>query len=107
MGGARETPGSAAAGVGVAAAGEGAGSAARVGSDSKESPISGCQKKKNPQKEQPKAPRCHCKNEQNQAQNKCPDSKKVKLIYLEFYQPKQNPNFNKIKVEKLFNIIQE
>lgn len=45
MGGARETPGSAAAGVGVAAAGEGAGSAARVGSDSKESPISGCQNK--------------------------------------------------------------
>lgn len=45
MGGARETPGSAAAGVGVAAAGEGAGSAARVGSDSKESPISGSQNK--------------------------------------------------------------
>lgn len=40
VGGARETPGSAAAGVGVAAAGEGAGSAVRVGSDSKESPIS-------------------------------------------------------------------
>lgn len=40
VGGARDTPGSAAAGVGVAAAGEGAGSAARVGSDSKESPIS-------------------------------------------------------------------
>lgn len=40
VGGARETPGSAAAGVGVAAAGEGAGSAERVGSDSKESPIS-------------------------------------------------------------------
>lgn len=45
MGGAREPPGSAAAGVGVAAAGEGVGSAARVGSDSKESPISGCQHK--------------------------------------------------------------
>lgn len=40
VGGARETPGSAAAGVGVAAAGEEAGSAVRVGSDSKESPIS-------------------------------------------------------------------
>lgn len=40
VGGARETPGSAAAGVGVAAAEEGAGSAVRVGSDSKESPIS-------------------------------------------------------------------
>lgn len=39
VGGARDTPGSAAAGVGVAA-GEGAGSAVRVGSDSKESPIS-------------------------------------------------------------------
>lgn len=40
VGGARETPGSAAAGVGVAAVVEGAGSAVRVGSDSKESPIS-------------------------------------------------------------------
>lgn len=40
VGGARETPGSAAAGVGDAAAREGVGSAARVGSDSKESPIS-------------------------------------------------------------------
>lgn len=40
VGGARETTGSAAAGVGVAAAEEGAGSAVRVGSDSKESPIS-------------------------------------------------------------------
>lgn len=40
VGGARETPGSAAAGVGVAAAEEGVGSAVRVGSDSKESPIS-------------------------------------------------------------------
>lgn len=40
VGGARETPGSAAEGVGVAAAEEGAGSAARVGSDSMESPIS-------------------------------------------------------------------
>lgn len=40
MGGAREAPGSAAAGVGVAAAEEGAGSAARVGSVTKESPIS-------------------------------------------------------------------
>lgn len=56
MGGARETPGSAAAGVGVAAAGEGAGSAARVGSDSKESPISGCQKKKSPKKSNQKHP---------------------------------------------------
>lgn len=40
VGGARDTPGSAAAGVGVAAAGEGVGSAVRVGSDNKESPIS-------------------------------------------------------------------
>lgn len=40
VGGARETPGSAAAGVGAAAAGEGAASAASGGSDSKESPIS-------------------------------------------------------------------
>lgn len=40
VGGAREAPGSAAAGVGVAAAGEGAASAARVGSASMESPIS-------------------------------------------------------------------
>lgn len=45
VGGARETPGSAAAGVGgaaaaAAAAGVGAASAVRVGSDSKESPIS-------------------------------------------------------------------
>lgn len=41
VGGARETPGSAAAaGEGDAAAREGVGSAARVGSDSKESPIS-------------------------------------------------------------------
>lgn len=63
MGGARETPGSAAAGVGVAAAGEGAGSAARVGSDSKESPISGCQNK-SPQKCNQKTPSCHCKEEQ-------------------------------------------
>lgn len=66
VGGARETPGSAAAGVGVAAAGEGAGSAVRVGSDSKESPISvGADRafetpqrkvpKQNP-KEQPKQP---------------------------------------------------
>lgn len=77
MGGARETPGSAAAGVGVAAAGEGAGSAARVGSDSKESPISGCQNK-SPQK-------CNQKNTQlplqggtNQAKNKSPDSKEAK-----------------------------
>lgn len=44
VGGARDTPGSAAAGVGVAAAGEGAVSAARVGSASKESPISGVPK---------------------------------------------------------------
>lgn len=39
VGGAREAPGSDAAGVGVAA-GEAAGSAVRAGSDNKESPIS-------------------------------------------------------------------
>lgn len=96
MGGARETPGSVAAGVGVAAAGEGAGSAARVGSDSKESPISGSQNK-SPKRA---TKNTHCKNEQNQAKKKSPDSKKAKLIHFGFYRPVLNPNFNKIKVAK-------
>lgn len=54
VGGARETPGSAAAGVGVAAAEEGAGSAVRVGSDSKESPISASTNVRNPKRKAPK-----------------------------------------------------
>lgn len=48
VGGARDTPGSDAAGVGVAA-GEAADSAVRVGSDNKESPISACTEEVDPQ----------------------------------------------------------
>lgn len=74
VGGARETPGSAAAGVGVAAAGEGVGSAARVGSDSKESPISGCQNK---------SPKRATKNTQMPLQERTKPSQKQKSGFKE------------------------
>ncbi len=81
VGGARDTPGSAAAGVGVAAAGEGAGSAVRVGSDSKESPISASTNgvfeipkeryQNKPQKSNQKNELGHrCNSEQKQAKTK-------------------------------------
>lgn len=85
VGGARETPGSAAEGVGVAAAEEGAGSAVRVGSDSKESPIS-----TNRFFEIPKE-RC---------QNKPQKSNKKKLIHRSRRKskPKAKPNSNQTQL---------
>jgi len=72
VGGARETPGSAAAGVGVAAAGEG--SAVRVGSDSKETPISAIWVFEIPKERQKNKPQGS--NQSNQRSHRCDSEEK-------------------------------
>lgn len=106
VGGARETPGSAAAGVGVAAAGEGAGSAVRVGSDSKESPISAStaadppkeRHQNKPQKSNQKNRLSHRHNsEQKQAKTKGPNQIKAQLKGFELTDQSKIQNF-KVKL---------
>lgn len=107
VGGARETPGSAAAGVGVAAAEEGAGSAVRVGSDSKESPISACSKspkkgsKTKPQKSNQKDQLSHrYHSEQKQAKRKVQFKSSPIKTFLVLSDQRKIQILTKIKVEK-------